>query len=147
MHTIHLEISSLYFYVTGGLTSFRERAMVAVSKMFSQSIFRREELYAEQTSQELLNIYQTVSAAHPGIERRDLYQKIIMVRTGATLAEAESILKKTEESFAIWPVSHDINFSDVVHYLAVTEFLQIAERPWTLTDMGKAVAEWIPPGL
>ena len=71
-----------------------------------------------------------------------------MARTGNDTVTADAILRIAEESFATWPVSRDLNFRDVVHYLAVSEFL--ASHPdsrWVHTDMRRIVQSSIPHEL
>ena len=46
-----------------------------------------------------------------------------MARTGSDLNEAEAVLSWAEQSFASWPTERALTFSDVVHYMAVSEYL------------------------
>jgi len=107
----------------------------------------REARYAGQTARELLKVYWIVTASHPLLARREIYRKVVMVRTGADDEEADTILKRAEQSFAIWPAERALTFSDVVHYLAVSEYLALGERLGTRINMGKLIAGRIPPDL
>lgn len=106
-----------------------------------------ERRYASQASRDLLEIHRIVSAGHPGIPRRELYTTIVMVRIGTGREEAEAILERAEESFATWPANRPLTFRDVVHYLAVTEYLRLKGEVATRTDMGQLIAERIAHDL
>lgn len=106
-----------------------------------------ERRHAAQVSRDLLDIHRIVSAGRPGIPRRELYTTIVMIRTGATRDEAEATLERAEESFATWPANRPLTFRDVVHYLAVTEYLRIKGEVATRTDMGQMIAERIAHDL
>jgi len=106
-----------------------------------------ESRYAAQTSRELLKLYWIVAASHPALGRRDTYRKVVMARTGADHEQAETLLRQAEQSFATWPTDRPLTFSDVVHYLAVSEYLAIGDKMGTRTDMGRLVAGRIPANL
>jgi hypothetical protein len=52
----------------------------------------------------LLKIHETVAAAHPGLDKLELYRQIVTARLGGTQAAADAILARAAESFATWPV-------------------------------------------
>jgi hypothetical protein len=114
-----------------------------VASMFSW----REARYAVQTSREMLKLYWIVSASHPGLAHREIYQKVVMARTGASLGAAEAIVRRAEQSFANWPTEREVTFSDVVHYMAVSEYLASVGRAGTRIDMGRVVAGRVPENL
>jgi hypothetical protein len=107
----------------------------------------REKRHAAQVSRELLDLYNHVRASQPGLRRREIYLKVVMARTGANLEGAESVLMRAEQSFARWPTDRDLTFSDVVHYLAVSEYLAVGNRLATHIDMGRLIAGRIPVDL
>ena len=122
--------------------------VVALTHEIAASMFSlRETRYAFQTSRELLKLYWIVSASHPGLARREIYQKVVMARTGANAEDAETLLVRAEQSFATWPDERALTFSDVVHYLAVSEFLAVDPRVGTRINMGRLVAGRIPQSL
>ncbi len=109
----------------------------------------QEKHHAAKTSRELLKIYRTVAAAHPRLDKRQLYRQIVMVRLGGTLAAAEAVLVRATESFSTWPAERPLTFRDVVHYLAVSDYLasnnDIAD--WARENMGRVVASHVPDNL
>jgi hypothetical protein len=107
----------------------------------------REAQYAAQVSRDMLKLYQIVSASHPGLPRRAIYKRVVMVRTGSDLNEAEAVLSWAEQSFASWPTERALTFSDVVHYMAVSEYLVVDDRMATRINMGRLVAGRIPKDL
>jgi hypothetical protein len=61
---------------------------------------------------------------------------------------AEALLERAEESFAAWPARRTLRFRDVVHLIAVSEFLAShGDSSWIQTNMGREVASQIPANL
>jgi|SRR5882757_1791922 len=108
----------------------------------------RERRFARHVSREMLKLYRIVSASHPDLRGRDLYRKIVIARTRADPDSAETLLDQAEESFAAWPAQRKLIFCDVVHYVAVSEFLAShGNSPWIYANMGREVASQIPDDL
>jgi hypothetical protein len=109
----------------------------------------REKQHAARTSRELLKIYHSVAAAHPGLKPPELYRHIVMARLGGTRAGADAILDRAAESFATWPVERALTFRDVVHYLAVSDYLATNEdaAEWTRENLGRVVSSLVPDNL
>jgi transposase len=109
----------------------------------------REKHYAARISRELLELHRTVAAAHPRLTKHELYRQIVMARVGGTLAAADAALDRAADSFASWPVERPLTFRDVVHYLAVSDYLaangDVAE--WTRENLGKVVSSIVPDDL
>ena len=124
-----------------------QRASVLGNELVASLFSWREARYAAQVSRELLKLYWIVMASHPGLERRETYQKVVMARTGADMDDAAAVLMRAEQSFAHWPTERDLTFRDVVHYLAVSEYLAVDDRMATRIDMGRLVAGRIPQDL
>jgi hypothetical protein len=127
--------------------SLFQRAMAFRNELVASLVSRSESRYAAETARELLKLHWIVSATHPGLPRRDIYRKVVMIRTGADEYEANGLLRRATESFAIWPTERELTFADVVHYLAVSEYLTSDDRIGTRIDMGRLVAGRIPPDL
>lgn len=109
---------------------------------------RSERRYARQASQELLELYRTVSAGRPDLAEKDIYRLVVQMRTGCDAATADDVLRCAQESFAQWPEERDLTLCDVVHYLSVTEFLAAHEGAnWVHSNFAHVVAERIPPKL
>jgi len=108
----------------------------------------RERRFAKRVSRELLNLYRTESARHRGLRGRDLYRKIVIARTRADPGSADALLDQAEESYAAWPTRRALMFRDVVHFLAVSEFLTShRDTPWIQSNMKRAVESQIPNNL
>jgi YHS domain-containing protein len=108
----------------------------------------RERHFAAVCCRELLKLYHTVAAQRPDLARADLYRQIVVERTDSDNTAADTILRLAEESFASWPVSRELNFRDVVHYLAVSEFLDSHKGSrWVHADMRRIVHSVIPHDL
>ena len=124
-----------------------DRAVAFSNEIVASMFSLRETRYASETSRELLELYWIVSASHPGLARREIYQQVVMARTGANVEDAETLLVRAEQSFATWPTERELTFCDVVHYLAVSEFLAAGSRIGTRINMGRLVAGRIPQRL
>ncbi|OIQ99964.1 YHS domain protein [mine drainage metagenome] len=108
----------------------------------------REGRHAARTSRELLALYRTVSADHPGLANREIYKLVVMARNSCDATTANEVLECAEESFAAWPSRRDLTLCDVVHYLAVNEFLALHDgKHWIHSDTSHMVASRIPHSL
>jgi len=116
---------------------------------FFASLFPwHERRFARRVSRELLKLYRIVAASHPGLHGRDLYRKIVIARTRADPEAAEALIDQAEESFAAWPVPRALTFCDVVHFIAVSEFLRShGNSAWIHVNVGREVASQIPHNL
>jgi YHS domain-containing protein len=108
----------------------------------------REKRFAKRISRDLLHLYGVVSSSHPDLKGRDLYRKIIVMHNRTDADAAEILLDQAEESFAAWPTRRKLKFVDVVHFVAVSEFLAShGNSPWIYANMGQEVAYHIPDDL
>jgi len=107
----------------------------------------REARYAAKTSDALLRQYWIVAAIHGGSPPREIYRRVVMARAGCDADEAGAVLRRAEQSFASWPTERELTFCDVVHYIAVSEYLAARERISTRIDMGRVIASRIPEDL
>jgi hypothetical protein len=127
--------------------SLAQRATAWRNELAASLVSPRESRYVAAMIRELLKLHWVVSASHPGLPRRDIYRKVVMARTGADESEANSVLRRAEQSFASWPRERELTFADVVHYLAVSEYLTGDERFATRINMGQLIAGRIPSEL
>lgn len=109
----------------------------------------QEKHYAAKTSRELLRLHRQITTAHPLLMKEDLYRQVVMTRAGGTGAAADAVLARAKESFTTWPVERALTFRDVVHYVAVSEYLALHEgdEAWTRENFGRVVASMIPDNL
>jgi hypothetical protein len=108
----------------------------------------REKRFAARTCKELLKLHRRVSARNPLLTGDALYRQIVAARNGGDFAAAEAVLKGAEQSFAAWPAERRLKFSDVVHFLAVSEFLAShGGGRWIHADLKRIVAARIPHNL
>jgi hypothetical protein len=109
----------------------------------------RERHHAAKASRELLALYRTVAAIHPRLGKQDLYRRIVMARLGGSAAAADAVLARAAESFATWPVERALTFRDVVHYLAVSDYLATNDdlADWTRENLGRVVTSRVPEDL
>jgi len=127
--------------------SLAQRATAWRNELAASLVSPRESRYVAAIIRELLKLHWIVSASHPGLPRRAIYQRIVMARTGADEDEANSILRRAEQSFASWPRERELTFADVVHYMAVSEYLTGDDRFATRINMGQLIAGRVPADL
>jgi hypothetical protein len=127
--------------------SLAQRATAWRNELAASLVSPRESRYVAAIVRELLKLHWIVSASHPGLPRREIYKKVVMARTGADEDEANSILRRAEQSFALWPKERELTFADVVHYMAVSEYLTGDDRFATRIDMGRLIAGRVPADL
>lgn len=105
----------------------------------------REKRFAVRICKELLRLYRIVSAREPLLSGRPLYHEIVAAFNGGDHAHAAAVLTSAEQSFAIWPVERPLRFADVVHYLAVSEFLANHKGGrWIHASIKRIVAARVP---
>jgi hypothetical protein len=129
------------------LVALNQRVSLLAYELIAAVISFRQTAHAIRTSRAFMQHYRTVSTAVPGLARRDLYRRIVMVHAGVVEEDAEALLVRAEQSFATWPRPRPLTFVDVVRYVAVSDFL--AGRPGygTKVNMGLLVAGRVPPDL
>jgi hypothetical protein len=129
------------------LAALNERVSLLAYELIAAVISFRETAHALRTSRAFMQHYRSVSAAQPGLARRDLYRRIVMAHSGTSEQDADAMLVRAEQSFATWPRPRALTFVDVVRYAAVSEYL--ARRPGfgTRVNMGLLVAGRISPDL
>jgi transposase-like protein len=136
-------------------TGIRTLPRVQPASPTSSPFFRRffigwkEKHHAAATSRELLRVYERVAAARPGLKRKELYRYVVMAHRGGSQSAADAVLARATESFATWPVERALTFRDVVHYLAVSDYLTSGDIPpeWTRENLGRVVASLVPDEL
>jgi YHS domain-containing protein len=108
----------------------------------------RERRMAARCCRELLSLYETLAADNPHLSGTSLYEGVVAAHNGCDARAARLALKEAEQSYAIWPVERDLNFRDVVHYLAVREIL-VADStlPWAQADIKRIIDASIPKEL
>src|SRR5690242_4165739 len=72
-----------------------------------------ERRYADRISKEMLRLHRCVASDCSAKARREIYRRVVMIRTGADADEARAILVRAEQSFATWPVDRELRFGDV----------------------------------
>lgn len=107
-----------------------------------------EKWYAWRTSYEMLRWYKRVRRQEPQLTGRPLYQQVIVRRSGLDDEAARRVLRLAYRRFCEWPCERKLRFRDVVQYVASDEYLRsrLADIG-THTDMGRVVAQLIPPDL
>jgi len=109
----------------------------------------RERRFASRVCSQLLDLYREARQARPGLEGRDLYRHVVARYLTSTAATADRVLQAAEVSFAEWPVTRPLRFRDVVHFLAVDEFLASRKDStgWTGGTVGRVVSARISADL
>lgn len=121
-----------------------ERQTAARPGLLARLLPGKEQRFARRVCRELLALHASIARAFPTLKGRDLYRRIAMERLRTDAKGADALLQKADESFAWWPTTREITFSDVVHMIAILEFHASHKRAhWLIADMGRVVAEEI----
>lgn len=105
----------------------------------------RERRYARECARDMLTHHRAVSTQYPELKGASLYRRIVAARLGGDTLAAQAVLEHATQSFAIWPVERPLNFRDVVHYLAVSQY--VATHPgtrWVHADIKRVVETLVP---
>ncbi len=108
----------------------------------------RERRFARGVCRDMLRRHAETALRHPGLRGPALYHRIVADRHGGSHLLADAILERAGQSFAEWPTSRPLNFRDVVHYVAVLEFVAVNKRAhWIHADLKQVVRDAIPHAL
>ena len=108
----------------------------------------RERRFARGVCRDMLRLHAETVSRHPELRGLALYQGIVAARHGGSSLLADAILERAGQSFAEWPISRPLNFRDVVHYVAVLEFVAANKGAhWIHADLKRLVSEVIPHDL
>jgi hypothetical protein len=108
----------------------------------------RERRFASGVCRDMLRLHAETTSRHPGLQGLALYHRIVAARHGGSERLADAILDGAGQSFAEWPTTRHLNFRDVVHYVAVLEFVAANRGSlWLHTDLKRLVSEAIPHAL
>jgi hypothetical protein len=92
------------------------------------SYFRKkakEKRFAKIASLEILGLYVSQRVANPDLCGRPLYQKVTSKYLDVTDIEAQDVVKRAEQSFAIWPHEREVKLQDVARYIIVNEYIEM----------------------
>jgi hypothetical protein len=108
----------------------------------------RERRFVAGVCRDMLRLHAETASRNPGLLGRPLYHRIVAARHGGSKLLADAILERAAQSFAEWPSSRPLNFRDVVHYVAVLEFVAANKSArWIHADLKRLVSEAIPHAL
>ena len=115
---------------------------------FSFLLAWRERRFAAARCRTLLRLYRAALGTNPQASAQQLYRLVVATHLGGNAGAADAVLRHAEASYAIWPVSRNLSFRDVVHYLAVTEFVATHQGShWVCEDTKGIVEALIPAEL
>lgn len=115
---------------------------------FTWLLARRERRYARDCAREMLKLHHDFSSRFPELKGHSLYRRVVARRLDGNDLVAEAVLHHATQSFAIWPVERELNFRDVVHYLAVSQYVALHPGArWVHADIKRLVEDLIPPQL
>jgi len=81
----------------------------------------RERNQIRRTCTQLMSIYQVVKAELPQASKMEIYARVVEKHCRADADGVRRILRRAEESYAVWPEERDLIFRDLVNYFAVTQ--------------------------
>jgi hypothetical protein len=112
---------------------------------FTWLLARRERRFARACAREMLEVHDDLRTRFPELKGHSLYRRVVARRLDGNDLVADAVLHHATQSFAIWPVERALNFRDVVHYLAVSQYVALnpAAR-WVHADIKRVVDDIVP---
>lgn len=115
---------------------------------FSWLLAWRERRFASECAHTLMKIHQDLSTRYPELQGEVLYRRVVATHLGGDHSAVAAVLRFAHQSFAIWPTERALNFRDVVHYLAVSQFMaEHGQARWVYADMKRIVNAIVPANL
>ena len=107
-----------------------------------------EQWHAWRSSRQMLTIYWIVREERPELRDAASYEQIVARRGHLGDRAPDAIVQHAAESIAKWPVERPLRFRDIVHYVAVDDYLRShSANRGTRSDMRKMVEHVIPEVL
>ena len=108
----------------------------------------RERRFAASCCRDLLALHHSTAARHAQARGLDLYRLVVAAHVEGDASAADTLLRRAEESYAMWPVRRALTFRDVAHYLAVSGYWALHRgRRWVCSDIRHVVEAVIPQHL
>jgi hypothetical protein len=108
----------------------------------------REVKHVKRTCRECLQLYRSAAREKADSIAVERYAYVVARRTGADANGVKTIMRRVEESFAVWPNERPVNFRDVVQYLAITECLsESVSESGVRAEVTSVVSKLIPAEL
>jgi hypothetical protein len=83
-----------------------------------------EKRFARALAKEQLGFYRKVLSENPDLPKLEIYSRTLMLRPGYDAERAHALVREAEADVSSWPHDRDLAFRDVVHHLAVSEYLE-----------------------
>ncbi len=108
-------------------------------------VLMREWWQVQRVSRVMLGRFRGIVRLQPGLERIEVYRLLVQEHVGCDGYTANRILRGAAQSFAVWPEERDLQLRDVIHYVAVTEFLHQRSRPAGMRSDVQALVNAVVP--
>lgn len=124
------------------------QSLAGAAGPFTWLLAWRERRFAAECAHTLMKIHREQSVRYPELHGEMLYRRIVASHLGGDHAAVDAVLRFARQSFAIWPTERELNFRDVVHYLAVSQFMAAhGHARWVYADMKRIVHAIVPANL
>jgi len=124
------------------------QSLAGAAGPFTWLLAWRERRFASECAHTLMKIHREQTVRYPELHGEMLYRRIVASHLGGDHAAVDAVLRFARQSFAIWPTERELNFRDVVHYLAVSQFMaEHGHARWVYADMKRIVHAIVPANL
>jgi hypothetical protein len=108
-----------------------------------------ERRFARALAKEQLEFYGKARSENPGMPKLELYSQTLMLCPGYDSKRAHALVSDAEADVSWWPHDRDLTFRDVVHHLAVSQYLEgkPADRSGTHVVFREIIDKLIPADL
>ena len=108
---------------------------LAILRPFGFLATMRERRRIRRVCVDTLALYRRIMAQRPQDSSRDLYAHIVSALCGKVdLRAALDVVRRSEESFAMWPVERPPCLRDIAQYMALTDRLAIDPAVTTVSS-------------
>ena len=124
------------------------QSLAGAAGPFTWLLAWRERRFAAECAHTLMKIHDDLSSRYPELQGEVLYRRVVAAHLGGDHVAVDAVLRFAHQSFAIWPTERALNFRDVVHYLAVSQFMaEHGHARWVYADMKRIVNAVVPANL
>lgn len=124
------------------------QSLAGAAGPFTWLLAWRERRFAAECAHTLMKIHHDLSTRYPELQGEVLYRRVVAAHLGGDHVAVDAVLRFAQQSFAIWPTERELNFRDVVHYLAVSQFMaEHGHARWVYADMKRIVHAIVPGNL
>ena len=121
-------------------------AKIGLAQLGVRITLLREYWQVQRVSRRMLGRFRAIVRSKPRLDSTEAYRLLVQDHMHCDSRAADRILLGATQSFAVWPEDRDLQLRDVIHYVAVTEYLQHSAGSRGMRSDVQAVVNAMVPG-